>query len=270
VLSTDVSLLTPTDGYVEYEGKRLNQLKRHEIKALKRNIQIVLQDPYSSLNGKKRIGWLLEEPLVIHHVKSKVERNKRVAEVLKAVGLDEDYLDKYPHELSGGQRQRICIALAMILNPKFIVADEAVSSLDVSIQAQVLNLLKKLQQQFHFTYVFISHDLNVVHYISNRIAVMYLGKIVEMGDVEAVYENPMHPYTQALLSAIPTISDNKKERILLEGDVPSPINTPKGCGFASRCRFATDRCFEQEPELKAMEDGRKVKCHLTVAAAKMI
>lgn len=257
-----VNLLSPTEGHVEYLGRSLSEMKRKELQDLKRHIQIIFQDPFSSLNGKKTIGWLMEEPLRIQRVLDPARRKQRVLETLHAVGLDKECIKKYPHELSGGQRQRVCIGLAIILHPRFIVADEAVSSLDVSIQAQVLNLLKKLQEENNFTYIFISHDLNVVHYISDRIAVMYLGKIVEIGEVDTIYENPMHPYTQALLSAIPTVEERKRERILLEGEVPSPINTPPGCAFSSRCWLASERCGKEEPALRTLSDGRQVKCHL--------
>lgn len=259
-----VSLLQPTEGEIIFDnGIALNKVNTIKQKELKQEIQIIFQDPYSSLDPKKKIGWLLEEPLKIHNIgMNGSDRKKRVKKMIRTVGLDESYLNKYANELSGGQRQRVSIAIALIMNPKFVVADESVSALDVSIQAQILNLMKDLQKQLNLTYVFISHDLNVVHYISDRLGVMYLGKIVEVGDVEAIYQHPLHPYTQALLSAIPDIEeDEKREKIVLEGDVPSPINTKPGCAFASRCRYATERCFIETPELRAVE-AREVRCHL--------
>lgn len=261
-----VNLLKPTDGEivfdynVDYTSPTISSIGGK--KSLKQKIQIIFQDPYSSLDPKKKIGWLLEEPLKIHHMyKNKKDLNKKVKNMIHLVGLDESYIDKYPHELSGGQRQRVCIAISLILNPEFVVADESVSALDVSIQAQILNLMQDLQKELNLTYVFISHDLNVVHYISDRLGVMYLGKFVEVGDVDIIYNEPLHPYTQALLSAIPDTSDKPRERIVLEGDVPSPIDTKPGCAFASRCRYATEKCFNETPELKAVK-GRQVRCHL--------
>lgn len=258
-----VNLLRPTDGEITYD-RHVDMVKGSILdnKNLKQNVQIIFQDPYSSLNPKKKIGWLLREPLVIHNIgMNKQNQEKMVRKMIKTVGLDESYLDKYPNELSGGQRQRVSIAIALILKPKFIVADESVSALDVSIQAQILNLMQELQKEMGLTYVFISHDLNVVHYISDRIGVMYLGKFVEVGDVDEIYNNPMHPYTQALLSAIPDLEDNGRQKIVLEGDVPSPINTKDGCAFATRCRYAMERCHSETPELQEV-GGRQVRCHL--------
>jgi len=257
-----VNLLTPTAGVVEYDDYDLKKESIAQTKKLKQDIQIIFQDPYSSLNPKKKIEWLLTEPLIIHHKGiDKNQRRQMVKEMIRTVGLDESYLEKYPHELSGGQRQRVSIAIALILKPKFVVADESVSALDVSIQAQILNLMKVLQKNLKLTYVFISHDLNVVHYISDRLGVMYLGRFVEVGDVEEIYSNPLHPYTKALLSAIPDLEDENTEKIVLEGDVPSPINTKPGCAFASRCQYAKERCFNETPELKEYQN-REVRCHL--------
>lgn len=261
-----VNLLKPSEGNIIFSNKgKLSALGKVNVvrgKEIKQNMQIIFQDPYSSLDPKKKIGWLMKEPLVIHGIgMNNKDREEMVKKMIHIVGLDESYINKYPHELSGGQRQRVSIAIALILNPKFVVADESVSALDVSIQAQILNLMQDLQKELNLTYVFISHDLNVVHYISDRLGVMYLGKFVEVGDVEEIYNNPLHPYTQALLSAIPDIGDVKREKIVLEGDVPSPINTKPGCAFASRCRYAKDRCFSETPELQTVQN-REVRCHM--------
>ncbi|MDD3212962.1 MAG: ATP-binding cassette domain-containing protein [Eubacteriales bacterium] len=244
-------LIEPTGGEVKYLPGGVPR----------RDVQIIFQDPYSSLNPKKKIGWLIEEPLTIHRIGTREERKKKAREIIEIVGLDASYLDKYPNELSGGQRQRVSIAIALILNPRFVVADESVSALDVSIQAQILNLLKNLQKTRNLTYVFISHDLHVVHYISDRIGVMYLGKLVEVGDVEAVYNEPMHPYTQALLSAIPSVEGEEKERVILQGDVPSPIDTKPGCAFYSRCPWRMEICEGITPNLVELDNGRHVRCH---------
>ena len=244
-------LIEPTGGEVKYLPGGVPR----------RDVQIIFQDPYSSLNPKKKIGWLIEEPLTIHRIGTREERKKKAREIIEIVGLDASYLDKYPNELSGGQRQRVSIAIALILNPRFVVADESVSALDVSIQAQILNLLKNLQKTRNLTYVFISRDLHVVHYISDRIGVMYLGKLVEVGDVEAVYNEPMHPYTQALLSAIPSVEGEEKERVILQGDVPSPIDTKPGCAFYSRCPWRMEICEGITPNLVELDNGRHVRCH---------
>ncbi len=247
-------LLPLTSGEIKYHLQDNKKLKRKEI-------QMIFQDPYASLNPKKKIGWLLEEPLVIHTKLNKAERNKRVEQMLEIVGLDKIYKDVFPKELSGGQRQRVSIAIALMLEPKLIIADEVVSALDISIQAQILNLMKDLQINHNLTYVFISHDLNVVYYLSSRIAVMYLGRIVEIGDVKSVYENPIHPYTKALLSSIPSSEDEKIKRIELEGEVPNPINPPTGCAFHPRCSIASDICKKELPKFKIMDDGKQVACH---------
>ncbi|MGG6313177.1 ABC transporter ATP-binding protein [Paenibacillus macerans] len=256
-----VRLLERTKGSIRYRGTEITGLDRREMRPLRRELQIVFQDPYASLNPKKTIGWILEEPLVIHRLGDKRERRKAVAAALEQVGLDNSYLKRYPHELSGGQRQRVGIASALVLNPKFIVIDEAVSALDVSIQSQILNLLKELQQKLGLTYLFISHDLNVVQYMSDRVGVMYLGKMVEILDVRRGARKPLHPYAQALFSAIPRVKAGERERIVLKGDLPSPIRPPAGCAFHPRCLYATDRCRQTAPELKPYEPGNLVSCH---------
>lgn len=260
---TILRLIEPTSGSIFYKDKSLLDFSLNEMKAIRKEIQVVFQDPYSSLDPRKTVGSLVEEPLLIHGIGTPEERKKRVKELFELVGLNEAQSIRYPHEFSGGQRQRICIARALALNPKIIVADEPVSALDVSVQAQVINLLKDLQKKFNLTYLFISHDLSVVKYISDRIAIMYLGRIVEIGDSKSIYSNPLHPYTQTLFSAIPPESPFEQvERVELTGEIPSPINLPKGCAFASRCPKATEKCKEILPELKEIENGHKVSCIL--------
>lgn len=256
-----VHLVQHTGGQIHFAGRDITNLSKHEMKALRKELQIVFQDPYSSLNPKKKIGWLLEEPLIIHQIGSKAERQKIISEVLEQVGLDQSHLQRYPHELSGGQRQRVGIASALVLNPKFIVIDEAVSALDVSVQSQILNLLKELQRVRGLTYLFISHDLNVVQYMSDRVGVMYLGKMVEIFDVEVGGE-PLHPYTRALFSSIPQVGSRQKERIVLSGDVPNPISPPPGCAFHPRCPLAVEQCRHSTPVLRSQEAGHYVSCHL--------
>jgi len=256
-----VQLVKQTGGDLMYRGRNIGGLSGSEMKALRRDIQIVFQDPYSSLNPKKTIGWILEEPLIIHKLGDKETRRRVVSETLEQVGLDPSYASRYPHELSGGQRQRVGIAAALVLTPKFIVIDEAVSALDVSVQSQILNLLKELQQKRGLTYLFISHDLNVVEYISDRVGVMYLGKIVEIFTIGAAGGEPLHPYTRALFSSIPDVSA-KKERVTLQGEVPSPIHPPSGCAFHPRCPLATDKCRTAAPELRRIGPGHELSCHI--------
>jgi len=254
-------LYEPTSGDVFFENKNLVGLPNREMQALRREMQIIFQDPYASLNPRLTILSTVSEPLKIHGIGNKTERRERVADLLKKVGLDPDYMFRYPHEFSGGQRQRIGIARALALNPKLIIADEPVSALDVSVQAQVVNLLQDLQAEFGLTYLFISHGLAVVEHISQRVAVMYLGKIVEIAGAKELYENPLHPYTKALLSAIPVPDPkHKRERIFLQGDVPTPINPPSGCRFRTRCPLAIEDCARVVPELREITAGHTAAC----------
>lgn len=254
-------ILTPTSGTVRYRGKALGELKHREQKQTLQKIQMVFQDPYSSLNPRKSIGWTLEEPLKIHTRLRAQERRARVAALLETVGLDAAYAKRYPRELSGGQRQRVSIAAALILDPEFVIADESVSALDVSVQAQILNLLKRLQRERGLTYLFISHDLNVVQYMSDYIGVMYLGHLVEQGPADAVCEAPAHPYTRALLSAVPRLEGEKRPRIVLEGEVPSPSRVPEGCPFHTRCPHAEELCKKSLPKPRSVSGGHLVCCH---------
>ena len=258
-------LLDATSGEVELDGQNILEFSRSHMMRIRRRMQIIFQDPYASLNPRMTVKSILGEPLSVHKlVKNKKEKQDRLVELLEIVGLRESALNRYPHEFSGGQRQRIGIARALAVKPEFIVADEPVSALDVSIQAQIINLLKDLQRQFNLTYLFIAHDLNVVEYISDRVAVMYLGYIVELATSEKIYRKPLHPYTQALLSAIPQPDPKyKKDRILLKGDIPSPVNLPSGCVFHTRCHFAIkDICKQKMPDLVEKESGHWVACHL--------
>jgi oligopeptide/dipeptide ABC transporter ATP-binding protein len=266
-----VRLIRPTAGEIEFAGRRIERLSPRQMRPLRRELQIVFQDPYASLNPKKRVGAIVGAPLTVHGDLSRHGRKERVQELLETVGLSAEHVNRYPHEFSGGQRQRIGIARALALNPTLVVADEPVSALDVSIQAQVLNLLAELQESFGLTYLFIAHDLSVVLHVSDRIAVMYLGKLVELAPAERLYEQPVHPYTAALLSAVPIPevgARGSRERIVLTGDVPSPIDPPAGCRFHPRCRFATDICRTEEPPLRPYGNGRQAACHhpLVVAA----
>lgn len=258
-----VNLLIPTDGEVIFQGKNIAKLKGKARRELSKEIQIIFQDPYASLNPRMTIGDIIAEPMKVNKLYSNSDIEKNVLKLLNYVGLASYHKNRYPHEFSGGQRQRVGIARALSLNPKLIVCDEPVSALDVSIQAQVLNLLKDLQQEFNLTYLFIAHGLNVVKHISDRVGVMYLGKLVELSNEQELYELPLHPYTQALLSAIPTPDPKKKkERIILKGDVPSPINPPSGCRFHTRCFKCMDICKEKEPSFKDAGNGHMVACHL--------
>jgi len=257
-------LIEPTSGEVSFDGKNIITMPPRELKPLRRDMQIIFQDPYASLNPRIPIGESIMEGLHIHRIGHKKERWEIAINMLKKVGLEEYHARRYPHEFSGGQRQRIGIARALALNPKFIVCDEPVSALDVSIQSQVLNILKDLQKEFGLTYLFIAHNLSVVEHISDRVAVMYLGKMVELTDRESLYREPLHPYTQALLSAIPKPHPSAKhrERTILKGDVPSPLNPPKGCRFHTRCPIAVEKCGQDEPEFKEVRPGHWVACWL--------
>jgi oligopeptide transport system ATP-binding protein len=260
---TILRLLEPTAGGVKFEGQEITQLNKGDMRALRREMQIIFQDPYASLNPRMTVGSIIGEPLEIHKIARGAEKEEQVATLLQKVGLRPEDMRKYPHEFSGGQRQRIGIARALGLNPKLIVCDEPVSALDVSIQAQVINLLGDLQEEFGLSYLFIAHNLNVVEHISDRVAVMYLGKIVELASDTDLYNNPQHPYTEALLSAVPIPDPTvKKKRIILEGDVPSPINPPSGCHFHTRCPYKEKICEEVEPEFKDIGGGHWVACHL--------
>lgn len=256
-------LLEATDGEIIFEGENILEYNKQQMRQMTKKMQIVFQDPFASLNPRMSISQIIAEPLEINKVyRTKTEVNRKVKELMETVGLAERLVNTYPHELDGGRRQRIGIARALALNPKFIVQDEPVSALDVSIQAQILNLMGQLQKEFHLTYLFISHDLSVVKHVSDRIAVMYLGKIMELSDYKSMFKTPLHPYTQALLSAIPIPQINiRKERIILEGDVPSPINPPEGCRFYGRCRYRQGICKEEGPELRDMGKERFVACH---------
>lgn len=250
-------------GEVIYRGNDILQLKKEEMRLLRKKIQVIFQDPYASLNPKWRIGKIIEEPLKIHHYGTPDERRKRVEELLEHVGINPNFYDRYPHEFSGGQRQRIGIARALALEPEIIIADEPVSALDVSIQAQILNMFKRLQKEFGLTYIFISHDLSVVKHISDRVGVMYLGEIVEIAKTEDLYHNPKHPYTKALLSSIPLPNPKLEQGIIqLKGEVPSPINPPSGCKFHPRCPVAMEVCKSIEPKTVYENDAHEVKCHL--------
>jgi len=260
---TILSLLEPTEGEVLFKGKNIYQSSQQEMREYRRNMQIIFQDPYESLNPRLTVEEIVGEAFDIHGIASGKEKRMRVLELLVTVGLRPEHLKRYPHEFSGGQRQRIGIARALALNPSLVVCDEPVSALDVSIQAQVINLMDQLQEQFQLTYLFISHDLRVIKHKCDRIAVMYLGKIVEIADKHELYDNPKHPYTIALLSSIPSSKPwIPKERIILRGEVPSASNPPKGCRFHTRCAHAMDICREVEPELKSIGEGHKCACHL--------
>jgi oligopeptide transport system ATP-binding protein len=258
-----VRLLEPTDGQVIFQGRDITKLGLRQLRPLRSEMQMVFQDPYASLNPRKRVGSIIGDPLKIHGIGTAAERKKRVQELLETVGLSPEHYNRFPHEFSGGQRQRIGVARALALRPKLIVADEPVSALDVSIQSQILNLLTDLQEEFELTFIFIAHDLGVVRHVSDRIAVMYLGKLVELSPAEELYTRPIMPYTEALLSAVPIPDPDlaeRRERIVLTGDVPSPINPPSGCRFHPRCRYMTDVCKEVEPPLTDY-DGHLAACH---------
>jgi len=259
---TLLRLIEPTGGRIFFDGQDITELPREKLRPFRRRMQIIFQDPFSSLNPRMTVGDIIAEPLLIHGIgKTPKERTERVAELLKLVGLSPDHMRRYPHEFSGGQRQRIGIARALAVAPEFIVADEPVSALDVSIQAQVVNLLQDLKEELGLTLLFIAHDLAVVEYISDRVAVMYLGKVMELAPARELYRNPKHPYTEALLSAVPIPDPTvKRERIVLQGDIPSPINPPSGCVFRTRCRYALPECAQVVPELKEVAPGHYKAC----------
>lgn len=267
---TILKLHEPTGGKIIVEGKDITNYSPSQMRPLRRDMQIIFQDPYGSLNPRLPVGEIIREPLAVHHIGTKKEQEERVVETMKVVGLRPEFLHRYPHEFSGGQRQRIGIARAVVLHPKFIVADEPVSALDASIQSQVLNLMLDLQQELHLTYLFIAHNLAVVRHVSDRIGVMYLGKLMEVADTQELFNHPLHPYTQALLSAIPIPDpDIKKERIILQGDIPSPINPPSGCPFRTRCMYAKPICAEKEPPLIDVGGGHYVACHFVKEGGKV-
>ena len=260
-----LQLYQPTTGEVLFRGQNLVRINRGQLRHMRRQMQMIFQDPYASLNPRMTVGNIVGEPLEVHNIGTKAERAERVRELLSVVGLNPYFINRYPHEFSGGQRQRIGVARALAVNPQFIVCDEPISALDVSIQAQIINLLEDLQEQFGLTYLFIAHDLSVVRHISDRIAVMYLGKIMELTTRDELYHNPMHPYTQALLSAVPIPDpavEEKRQRIILEGDVPTPVNPPKGCNFSTRCPKVMEICRENEPEFRDYGDEHFVACWL--------
>jgi len=262
---TIIRLYDPTAGHVYFEGTDMATLHGSQLRQMRRRMQMVFQDPYASLSPRMKVAGIVGEPLEVHHAAQGREKRERVAELLDLVGLDPAYMSRYPHEFSGGQRQRIGLARALALNPDLIICDEPISSLDVSIQAQVVNLLEDLQQELDLTYIFIAHDLSMVRHISDRVAVMYLGKIVELTDRDTLYENPLHPYTQALLSAVPIpdpFIEEERQRVILEGDLPSPSSPPRGCNFSTRCPLAKEVCFQEEPELIPIERGHYAACHL--------
>jgi oligopeptide/dipeptide ABC transporter ATP-binding protein len=262
----------PTSGEIRFLGRDVRACSKNEMQALRREMQIIFQDPFSSLNPRKAVAQIIGEPLAVHGMKSRAERDARVLELLEVVGLRREHMRRYPHQFSGGQRQRIGVARALALNPKLVVCDEAVSALDVSIQAQVINLLKDLQQDFGLTYLFISHDLGVVEHVSNRVAVMYLGLIVELAPSRELYREPLHPYSQALLSAVPLPDPSMKRpgRIILKGDVPSPIDPPAGCRFHPRCLYAQEICGKDEPALREIRSNHRVACHFAGEAGREV
>jgi len=256
-------LLEPTEGKIEFAGKLISELSNNEMRKARRDIQMIFQDPYASLNPRHNIGKILEEPLIVHGMGNAKERKKKVLELLEIVGLNEYHVKRYPHQFSGGQRQRIGIARALMTNPRLIIADEPVSALDVSIQAQVLNLLQNLQRDLKLTYIFISHDLGVVRHISNRVGVMYLGKLVELTASEDLYAEPLHPYTQALLSSVPVPDPTfEREQLVISGDIPSASNPPSGCTFHTRCPFKKEECSQVVPKMQEVKPGHYVACHL--------
>ena len=265
LIRTCLRLLKPTDGTVEFEGKEIAKAKQRKLRGIRKDMQIIFQDPYASLDPRWTVRRLLEEPLIVNRMcRSKAERLEKVNNLLDAVSISREYINRYPHEFSGGQRQRIAIASALATDPKLVMCDEPVSALDVSVRAQVLNLLKELQEQRKLTYIFVSHDMSVIEYICDRVAIMYLGKIVEIGKKEDIFNRPQHPYTKALLSAVPKADEapGSRERIILEGDIPSPVNPPSGCVFRTRCPHATEKCAKECPVTIDLGNGHQVSCHL--------
>ncbi len=260
-----IRIYDPTSGEVVFNGKNMATLRGGDLRRMRQSMQMIFQDPYASLNPRMSVRAIVGEPLAVHQIAAGNERNERVAELLQLVGLNPGMMSRYPHEFSGGQRQRIGLARSLALNPELIICDEPISALDVSIQAQVVNLLEELQQKLGLTYIFIAHDLSMVHHISDRVAVMYLGKLVELADRNTLYAHPLHPYTQALLSAVPVpdpVIEETRQRILLQGDLPSPANPPKGCNFNTRCPKAIDVCHEVEPDFVEITSGHFCACHL--------
>ncbi len=260
-----LQLYKPTDGAIHFEGADLIKLRGEEMRRMRRKMQMIFQDPYASLNPRMTVEQIVGEPLMVHNVATGKEIEERVKHLLELVGLNPSFSSRYPHEFSGGQRQRVGVARALALQPSFIICDEPISALDVSIQAQVVNLLEELQEQFNLTYLFIAHDLSMVRHISKRVAVMYLGVIVELTDRDELYRSPLHPYTQALLSAVPVpdpVLDAQRKRTILEGDVPSPANPPSGCRFRTRCPIAQEVCAGERPEFREVKPGHFVACHL--------
>ena len=264
LLRTLLRLIEPTEGTITYHGEDITHLTKKQMKKYRENMQIVFQDPFSALDSRMKVGKIIEEPLIINKPDMPAEERKaRVAQLMEQVGLDPSYIDRHPHEFSGGQRQRIVIARALATNPNLLFCDEAVSALDVSVRAQILNLLEDLQDELQLTYLFVSHDMSVIEHICDRVAIMYLGKVVEIGTKNDIFKNPSHPYTQALLSAIPMVGKKDRgERILLEGDIPSPVNPPAGCRFHTRCKYATERCAKEVPQLHCLGGEHQVACHL--------
>jgi oligopeptide/dipeptide ABC transporter ATP-binding protein len=258
-----LKLIEPTEGEILFEGENLVPLEKKKMHPMRRHFQIIFQDPFASLNPRMTVSDIVGRPMEIHGLVGRSHRDERVAQLLQSVGLQKEHISRYPHEFSGGQRQRIGIARALATQPKLIIADEPTSALDVSVQAQILNLMRHLQKEFGLTYLFISHNIGVIRHISDRVAVMYLGKVVEMADKKSLFHSPAHPYTKALLAAVPSLDPKRKrEEVILEGDVPSPINPPSGCRFHTRCQYAVPKCYEEEPFFHQIEDGRWIACHL--------
>ena len=264
LLRTLLRVVEPTEGTIEFDGQDITKMKNKYLRPLRKDMQMIFQDPYSSLDGNMRVGNIIAEPMVINKLYgSKEEQLEKTKELMEKVGLDASYVTRFPHEFSGGQRQRIVIARALATNPKIVMCDEAVSALDVSVRAQVLNLMERLKKEMNLTYMFVSHDMSVLEHICDRVMIMYLGKVMEVGTKDQIFNHPQHPYTQALLSAVPSATDDGpvRDRIILEGDIPSPVNPPEGCRFRTRCPYASDKCAT-EPCITDLGEGHKVACHL--------